>query len=47
MKEKQALARVMVVAVGIAIASGLHYLTSEVDPIVWTKFWPSLDGGAG
>jgi len=37
----------MVVAVGIAIASGLHYLTSEVDPIVWTKFWPSLDGGAG
>jgi hypothetical protein len=26
---------------------GFDYLGNEVDPIVWTKFWLSLDGAAG
>jgi hypothetical protein len=26
---------------------GEKHRVFEVDPIVWTKFWPSLDGGAG
>ena len=41
MKEKQALARILVVAAGIAVASALHYLTSP-SLILWHELFQRL-----